>query len=43
VLAGADPEKILAAEVGIHEMLNLEQHVLYGDGHAGEKIIKIII
>ena len=42
VLAGADPEKILAAETGIHEMLNLEQHDLYADGHAGEKIIKIL-
>ena len=42
VLTGADPDRILAAETGIHEMLNSAKHNLYGDGHAGEKIIIIL-
>jgi len=42
VLTGAESERILIAESKITQMLNTDQHNLYGDGDAGEKIAGIL-
>jgi len=42
ILAGADSDRILTAESKISDFLNTEQHDLYGDGDAGEKIASIL-
>ena len=42
-LAGADEEKILSAEARLRGGAMEFKHELYGDGHAGNKIVEFLM